>query len=277
MEILYRRSTDRGASWVPDVPLSPLDSITSQWPRVTASKDSAVHVVWMDGKYSQYPWTGDIFYRRSTDRGYTWEAIRETLTTLHRALSSDIAVDSGKVHVVWDDERSGKWVLYYRESTDNGLTWLPELLLTNGSQNSNAPSIATANGKVHVVWGDNRDDTLKSEVYYKRGVIITGVEGKGLGKPGFSGDLTLEISPNPFRKEVFIKCFLPLHLTLRLTLYNILGQEIKILADQEAVQGVFSARWDGRDAKGKDVPGGIYFVRLESEGRSLVQRIVKVR
>jgi len=276
-EILYRRSSDQGVSWAPDVPLSSLDSIVSQWPRITAGKDSIVHVVWADGKYSPIGWTSDIFYRRSTDRGLTWEAIRETLTTLHRALSSDVAVNSSLVHVVWDDQRSGKFAIYYRESLDKGLTWLPEVLLSTGSQDSHLPTVATTNGKVHVAWYDSRDDTTKSEIYYKRGVIVTGVSEQGSMIGQRPGEITLNASPNPFRKGVFIQVFLPGPHKFKLTFYDILGREIKVLPCEAFGAGAFWAHWNGKDYSGRPVPPGVYFLRLEVQGFSVVQKLVKAR
>jgi hypothetical protein len=34
--------------------------------------------------------------------------------------------------------------------------------------------------------------------------------------------------------------------------------------------------WDGRDAGGRVVPSGVYFVRLDRGGRSLVTRMVRL-
>jgi hypothetical protein len=42
----------------------------------------------------------------------------------------DIAVDrNGRVHVVWVDNTRGKWEIYYRKSTDGGLSWSPSRIL----------------------------------------------------------------------------------------------------------------------------------------------------
>jgi len=35
--------------------------------------------------------------------------------------------------------------------------------------------------------------------------------------------------------------------------------------------------WDGRDEAGRAVPGGMYFVRCEVEGRTFTRRIAALR
>jgi len=34
--------------------------------------------------------------------------------------------------------------------------------------------------------------------------------------------------------------------------------------------------WDGKDGRGQRVPAGVYFIRLRTEGETLVRKIVRV-
>jgi hypothetical protein len=49
-----------------------------------------------------------------------------------------------------------------------------------------------------------------------------------------------------------------------LTIYNVLGQKVKTLLDEEKLPGNYTVTWDGKDDKGKDVASGIYFYQLKS-------------
>ena len=84
-----------------------------------------------------------------------------SLTTLNSVASS-----GNTVHTVWSDNRDGNTEIYYKRSTDAGITWGTDTRLTNASDYSLRPSITVSGVTVHVVWYDNRDGN--TEIYYKR-------------------------------------------------------------------------------------------------------------
>ena len=55
--------------------------------------------------------------------------------------------------------------------------------------------------------------------------------------------------------------------------FNIQGQKIRTILDQEVTSGTVSIAWDGRDDSGSTTPGGIYFTRIVAPG---VQQTRKV-
>jgi len=75
--------------------------------------------------------------------------------------------------------------------------------------------------------------------------------------------------PNPFNYTTLIHFKVncsqstvrgPVPTTLKI--YNILGQQVKTLLDEEKIPGNYQVIWDGKDYKGKIVPSGIYFYQL---------------
>ncbi len=56
----------------------------------------------------------------------------------------------------------------------------------------------------------------------------------------------------------------PIRTTLKI--YNILGQLVRTLVDEEKLPGRYEVVWDGKDDRGKEVTSGVYFYRLETEG-----------
>src|SRR6266540_2409910 len=78
-----------------------------------------------------------------------------------------IAAADDAVHLVWWDTRSGRPVIYYRRSTDSGLTWSAEGPISDADSVAAHTSIAVAGDAVHVVYVDSRD-SQGSEVYYVR-------------------------------------------------------------------------------------------------------------
>jgi hypothetical protein len=53
----------------------------------------------------------------------------------------------------------------------------------------------------------------------------------------------------------------PVHTTLKV--YNILGQLVKTLVDEEKAPGSYNIIWDGKDEDGNQVASGIYFYQLK--------------
>jgi hypothetical protein len=86
-------------------------------------------------------------------------------------------------------------------------------------------------------------------------------------------DLTFgaENYPNPFNPSTTIRYTLPEASSVRLTIYNVLGQEVRTLVNAAQSRGVHSVQWDGRDASGRQAATGVYIYRLEA-GRFVATR-----
>jgi 5'-nucleotidase/UDP-sugar diphosphatase len=69
--------------------------------------------------------------------------------------------------------------------------------------------------------------------------------------------------PNPFNPETQISFSLPEDGEVRLTIYNVLGQRVKVLLDEYQRAGTQTVVWDGRNEKGEEVSSGIYFYKLQ--------------
>jgi len=61
-----------------------------------------------------------------------------------------------------------------------------------------------------------------------------------------------------------------------LTVFDATGRMVKSLVRGAVVPGEYSVRWNSTDERGKQVPAGVYFLRLFAD-RSLTARIVLSR
>ena len=50
-----------------------------------------------------------------------------------------VASSGNDVHVVWYDSRDGNYEIYYKRSTDGGISWEADTRLTNNTANSRYP------------------------------------------------------------------------------------------------------------------------------------------
>ena len=80
--------------------------------------------------------------------------------------------------------------------------------------------------------------------------------------------------PNPFNAETRIEYQLPLASRVNLSIYNLLGQRVRVLVDKSQAQGNHQAYWDGRNDRGRGVSSGIFFIQLRTDGKSIVRRIL---
>ncbi len=160
-EIYFKRSTDAGISWGEDTRLT--NSAYSYDPCITI-KGSVVHIVWQELRDGYY----EIYYIRSTDGGVSWDADTRLTTNTSDSWNPSIAANGSLVHVVWEDERQGNSEIYYKNSTDGGVTWGADTRLTSSPSDSWNPSVTVSGVFVHVAWYDFRDGNW--EIYYKLSV-----------------------------------------------------------------------------------------------------------
>ena len=83
--------------------------------------------------------------------------------------------------------------------------------------------------------------------------------------------------PNPFNAETEIRYNLPLPKKVKLTIFSLLGQEIRILADTFQEAGSYTVQWDGRDFLGNAAPSGVYLCRLEAGCWFMTRKMMLVK
>ena len=83
--------------------------------------------------------------------------------------------------------------------------------------------------------------------------------------------------PNPFNPDTVVPFAMPEAGELRIAIYNMLGQEIAVLAQGTIEAGYHRAVWRGQDAQGRQVASGVYFVRMAAGDFSSVRKMLMVK
>jgi hypothetical protein len=83
--------------------------------------------------------------------------------------------------------------------------------------------------------------------------------------------------PNPFNPVTNFKFSLPQASHVKIEIFNILGQKVKTLVDEDMKAGSFVVDWDGKDQRGVEVSSGIYFYRTVAGDFSTVKRMVLLK
>jgi len=83
--------------------------------------------------------------------------------------------------------------------------------------------------------------------------------------------------PNPFNPSTTIRYELPCQTHIKLAIYNLLGQQVRILVEGDQDAGIYEVDWDGNDGNGNSVSSGLYFYKLESRHYSVGKRMLLIK
>ncbi|MBT3344169.1 MAG: T9SS type A sorting domain-containing protein [Gemmatimonadetes bacterium] len=70
--------------------------------------------------------------------------------------------------------------------------------------------------------------------------------------------------PNPFNADTLIPYVIPDDMDVEVSVYDLLGQRIKVLVRGPKAAGHHQVRWDGTDAARRNMASGVYLLRLRS-------------
>jgi hypothetical protein len=115
---------------------------------------------------------------------------------------------------------------------------------------------------------DAASGTLREPV-----VFVTGPERDGVP----SVFRLTQNHPNPFNPQTSIRFELPVASRVVLTIYNVLGQEVRKLVDRNYGPGSYDVVWDGTTASGTTAASGVYFYKLKAGAFSDVKKMVLLK
>jgi hypothetical protein len=83
--------------------------------------------------------------------------------------------------------------------------------------------------------------------------------------------------PNPFNPSTVIRFQLPVVSQVRLHIYNLKGQLVRTLVNEQKPAGRHQVVWDGRNDVGARVPSGVYLYRIEAGDFHATRRLALVK
>ncbi len=116
---------------------------------------------------------------------------------------------------------------------------------------------------------------------YGTSVVAYVIEFDGPASVGASapagGARLLPNAPNPFATGTAVRFELPVAADVTLSIVDVAGRTVRVLADGRMAAGSHAPLWDGRDDAGRAVSPGCYFARLTGAGvtRTVGMRLVR--
>ncbi len=145
-----------GGSWWGGDWYSPVDDWTSSYkysPVLVTDTAGIVYAVWEDTRGNSI----DIYFAKSSDNGHTWTdpniIVNDSLISACRFPSIAVGPMSD-IYVVWQDNRGGKWDIYFTESTNGGWDWQhPDICITDSLEGSHiTPVLKMCNNTLYIAW-----------------------------------------------------------------------------------------------------------------------------
>jgi hypothetical protein len=114
-----------------------------------------------------------------------------------------------------------------------------------------------------ITWCQMEGSAPPANVYYKHcDTIPLGIE-ETADVPSQSYTTLYQNYPNPAYEKTMIRFTIPDNRNVKLDIYDISGRLVRTLANGIPGAGSYFCVWDGKDASGKAVPGGVYLYTLK--------------
>ena len=196
--------------------------------------------------------------------------------TYHPGLSQEAEYEINAWWVASDDRcKDTPYIISHKNGTD---TVRVDQTIHGSFWNiiGNYTFTGTASDMIRITDGGTSDGTICADairlVSYDAASGITGPTSRSEGAVRL-----LQNYPNPFSLETQIKYHLPSIADVKIFVFNIKGQKIKLLADEKQSAGWHALTWDGTDMTGERVSSGIYFVQVVADGYKASRQMTLTR
>jgi hypothetical protein len=276
-------SSDAGASWVPLVSIGDASS-TAVWRELEVDLEEVIDLtdrVRLRVRAADGPSDGDIVEAGIDDVRITTfdlEATRPQRPTVLSPADSEAVSPRPDLTILYPyppgDAALHGGFRVFADADQTDLRASADGIALGAQVTTWRPATPLANGTYH--WRAFVEDETQRSLYSLASVIAVNdsipIEGEPLGDgPG------LAAFPNPARDLVHLRVAVPPSHTSELSIVDAAGRRVRVLSLPPSASGWTDITWDGRDAAGRAVASGAYWVRLRTPGETRTLQLVRLR
>jgi hypothetical protein len=271
------RSTSIASNWTSVYSLTG-QGIVASHPYINSDHDQIV-AAWAQGT------PADVYSsKRATSSAYNvWDTPVDLSNTAQDGSDYPTVAMGDTVVVVWQELRCGGSDFDIMACIDFGDT----LNIADNATFSTYPHVLfqnkasgdTAIPYIHTIWSETPLASYYEVGYNKLNLKQSSGEGQqsASSTPIPTKPVLASCRPNPFRDRTQISYALPTAGNVSLRVYDATGRTVRTLASGHQRAGSYSVTWDSRDNRGRQVPRGVYFYRLDTPGFRSVKKAVVTR
>jgi len=83
--------------------------------------------------------------------------------------------------------------------------------------------------------------------------------------------------PNPFNSTTIIEYDLPIPTHVTVEIYNMLGQKVRTLVDDNRAAGYYRVEWDGNTESGRTAATGVYLYRIKAGNLVEIKKMILLK
>jgi len=122
-----------------------------------------LYIAWDDNTTGNY----EVYFVKSTDGGNSFGKVVNISNNLGLSGRPSIAAYNGNVYVVWHDNSTSNYEVYFAKSTDGGNSFGKSINLSNNAGRSVFPNIAVStNNTLYVSWKDNTNNPRQNQILH---------------------------------------------------------------------------------------------------------------
>ncbi len=181
---------------------------------------------------------------------------------------SDIGfLNDGNVVIAVSECSNDSQIVFYDEADPATalMYWNPAFIDDSSVSPVSAINLnITANDNVQIAVQTNEESNW-GNLYIGQGVMNTIASHEDVNP---SDKFSIRNFPNPFNPETTISFTIPEDDNVKITIYNLKGQKVKTLLNEDLKKGTHSVKWDGTDSQNKNVCSGVYLYKLKTNNKT---------
>jgi hypothetical protein len=171
-----------------------------------------------------------------------------------------IDYDEDNIIDMFSGNRTAKFFYFLNNGSNQNPLWqeVTDQFIDESFGNSTVPYFSDI---------DNDTDTdlflgnVKGGLYLYENITVTHIENEIIEPPS---TYHVTAHPNPFNPNVSITINLESRRRLKISIFNILGEKVKTMFNDDLNKGTHSLDWNGRNDSNQHLPSGSYIVVLQS-------------